>query len=75
MISPDLIVVAAIGGFGLLVGFCSYWRGVSAGQSRSAERIEQLLDDLDFASAAMRSARERHPAGRELRLVREDDAS
>jgi hypothetical protein len=74
MISSEVTLLFLLLLLCIVVSFVSYWKGVAAGEASKQERIEQLLDDLDYASEAMRVARERHPAGRELRVVR-DDAS
>ncbi len=83
MISPDLTIVILVGSLCCAVAFVCYWRGVNATEQRlkpriqyQQERIEHLLDDLDEATGLLRAfAQQRHPAGRELRLVREDGAS
>ena len=76
MIPHDLLIAAIVCGFGLGVAALAYHQGREDGEARSARRIEQLLDDLDDATDTLRmlAARDRHPAGRELRIVR-DDAS
>lgn len=74
MISSEVTLLFLLLMLCVFISFVSYWKGVAAGEANKQERIEQLLDDLDYASEAMRVARERHPAGRELRVVR-DDAS
>lgn len=74
MISSEVTLLFLLLLLCIVISFVSYWKGVAAGEANKQERIEQLLDDLDYASEAMRVARERHPAGRELRVVR-DDAS
>ena len=59
----------------IVISFVFYWKGVANGEASKQERIERLLDELDHATETMRElARQRHPAGRELRVVR-DDAS
>jgi hypothetical protein len=59
-----------------VISFVSYWKGVANGEASKQERIERLLDELDYATESLRQrAQRRHPAGRELRLVREDGAS
>lgn len=74
MISSEVTLLFLLLLLCIVVSFVSYWKGVAAGEANKQERIEQLLDDLDYASEAMRVARERHPAGRALRVV-QDDAS
>ena len=82
MISPDLIITLLVGSLCAFTGVVAYWRGVNATEQRlkpriAAQRAEinRLLDDLDYASEAMRLARQRHPAGRKLRVITSDSAS
>jgi len=83
MISPDLTVVILIGSLCAAVAFVAYWKGVGNTERRlgpridaQQERIEHLLDALDEATELLHAfAQQRHPAGRELRVVREDGAS
>jgi hypothetical protein len=83
MISPDLIITLLIGSLCCVVGFVAYWRGVHATEQRLKPRlaaqqaqIEQILDDLDECVVLLHEyARERHPAGRALRVVTSDSAS
>lgn len=74
MISSEVTLLFLLLLLCIVISFVSYWKGVAAGEANKQERIERLLDELDYASEAMRIARERHPAGRTLRSVK-DDAS
>lgn len=75
MISSEVTLLLLLLMLCVFISFVSYWKGVANGEASKQERIEFLLDELDEAGDLLRElAQQRHPAGRELRVVR-DDAS
>ena len=73
MDSPTLTALLAIAlAASAVSAFVAYWMGMAHAERASAQRVDDLLDALDDATATIqRLSRDRHPAGkdRHLRIV------
>jgi hypothetical protein len=75
MITPEATLLASLLLLCIAIAFVAYWKGVNAGEQSQKARIEHLLNELDESTELLQIlAAERHPAGRALRVVREDGA-
>ncbi len=72
---PELLTTAIIVTYGLVTAYVAYWVGVGNAERAARRDQARLLGELDTAidaltETARKAAQDRHPAGRELRIVR-----